>query len=38
MERSKDYICSEHSNAAIILLLGSGGSNSLTKGVSKWLK
>ena len=37
MELSKDYICSEHSDAAIILLLGSGGSSALTKGVSKWL-
>ena len=34
---AKDYIGSEHSTGAIILMLGSGGSNALTKGVSKWL-
>ena len=37
MEISRDYVCGEHSDAAIILLLGSGGSNALTRGVSKWL-
>ncbi len=37
MDTAKDYMCSEHSDAAIILMLGSGGSNALTKGVSKWL-
>ncbi len=34
---SKDYTGRENSNAAIILMLGSGGSNVLTRGVSKWL-
>ncbi len=37
MAVSKEYICSEGSAAAIILMLGSGGSNALTKGVSKWI-
>ena len=37
MDISKDYMCSEGSDAAIILMLGSGGSNALTRGVSKWL-
>ena len=37
MEVTKDYMCSDGSDAAIILMLGSGGSNILTKGVSKWL-
>ncbi len=37
MDISKDYMCSEGSDAAIILMLGSGGNNALTKGVSKWL-
>ncbi len=32
-----DYMCCEGSDAAIILMLGSGGNNMLTKGVSKWL-
>lgn len=40
MDVSKDYVSigdNQQSDAAIILLLGSGGSNALTKGVSKWL-
>ncbi len=37
MDISKNYIACQNSDAAIILLLGSGGSTPLTKGVSKWL-
>ncbi len=37
MDISRDCMCSDGSDAAIILMLGSGGSNALTKGVSKWL-
>ena len=37
MDISKNYITCQGSDAAIILLLGSGGSTPLTKGVSKWL-
>jgi hypothetical protein len=34
---SKNFISCQGSDAAIILMLGSGGSTPLTKGVSKWL-
>ena len=37
MDISKNYTACPDSDAAIILLLGSGGSTPLTKGVSKWL-
>ena len=37
MDISKNYTHSEHSDSAIILMLGSGGNNALTKGASKWL-
>lgn len=37
MDSSKNYIYAEHADAAIILLLGSGGSNALTKAAAKWL-
>jgi len=37
MDSSKNYIYAEHADAAIILLLGSGGSNALTKAAVKWL-
>jgi hypothetical protein len=37
MDISKDYIACKDSNKAIILMIGSGGSTPLTKGVSKWL-
>ena len=37
MDISKNYICREHADAAIILLLGNGGSNALTKAAAKWL-
>lgn len=36
MELMKNYYRTGSSDAAIILLLGSGGSNLLTKGVAKW--
>ena len=37
MDFAKYYARSSHSDAAIILLLGSSGNNLLTKGVAKWL-
>ncbi len=37
MDITKNYITCQDSEAAIVLLLGSGGSTPLTKGVSKWL-
>ncbi len=37
MEFSKNYARSENSDSAIILMLGSGGNNALTRRVSKWL-
>ena len=37
MEFTKNYFQAGSSDAAVILLLGSGGSNVLTKGVAKWL-
>lgn len=37
MEFTKNYFQVGSSDAAVILLLGSGGNNVLTKGVSKWL-
>lgn len=37
MELMKNYFRSGTSDAAMILLLGSGGNNMLTKGVAKWL-
>ena len=37
MDISKNYFRCKGSDAAIILLLGSGGSNALTAGAAKWL-
>ena len=37
MDITKYYSECKGSDAAILLLLGSGGSNALTKGVAKWL-
>ena len=37
MELMKNYFRSGTSDAAMILLLGSGGNNMLTKGVARWL-
>ena len=37
MDITKNYISCRGSDAAMILMLGSGGSTPLTKGVSKWL-
>ncbi len=37
MDITRNYITCKNSDAAIILMLGSGGSTPLTKGVSKWL-
>ena len=37
MELMKNYFKAENSAAAMIVMLGSGGSNALTKGVAKWL-
>lgn len=37
MEFTKNYFQTGSSDAAVILLLGSGGNNVLTKGVAKWL-
>ena len=37
MDILKNYISCQNSDAAMILMLGSGGSTPLTKGVSKWL-
>lgn len=37
MEFMKNYFRADASDSAMILLLGSGGSNMLTKGVAKWL-
>lgn len=37
MEFTKNYFRAGSSDAAVILLLGSGGSSVLTKGVAKWL-
>lgn len=37
MELMKNYVRSEVSGSAMILLLGSGGNNVLTRGVAKWL-
>ena len=37
MELMKNYFKAENSDAAMIVMLGSGGSNALTKGVAKWL-
>lgn len=37
MDITRNYITCKDSDAAFILMLGSGGSTPLTKGVSKWL-
>ncbi len=37
MDISKNYINCRNSDAAMILILGSGGRTPLTKGVAKWL-
>ena len=37
MELIKNYFRAEKSDAAVIVMLGSGGSNALTRGVAKWL-
>ena len=37
MDISKNFITCQNSDAVIILMLGSGGSTPLTKGVAKWL-
>lgn len=37
MDFTKNYYHSAPSGGAMILLLGSGGNNALTKGVAKWL-
>ena len=37
MDFSKDYLHCKGSDSAILLMLGSGGNNALTKGVAKWL-
>ena len=37
MDMVRNYISLQDSDAAMILMLGSGGSTPLTKGVSKWL-
>ncbi len=37
MEIAKNYMRCKGSDAAMILILGSGGSTPLTKGVAKWL-
>ena len=36
MDITRNYITCKNSDAAMILMLGSGGSTLLTKGVSKW--